>query len=299
MTWFYLALLAPFLYAIVNLIDDNLLRNVYRSPHVGTIISGLFGGLPLLSLFFLDAEPISLRYQILSLIVGVLITAYLYFYFLALDRESPSIVVALLGVSPVIIGAFAFLVQGERLQASEIVGLGLVLAASTGLALGGGKEKTHFSKSLTPILFGALSICAYSLIAKDVYDHVPFYTAYMWVSAGMMIGGLYFLLVLFHSPSRYRLTELRKSFRKFFLLFLVTELLGIAAEFTTNLAISKGSVTIISALEGIQPIYVLLISLALFPFHAHLFREASEGGLKVKISLMLVIIVGLYLVTGV
>ncbi|HXE10150.1 MAG TPA: hypothetical protein VN554_01865, partial [Verrucomicrobiae bacterium] len=56
MTWFYLALLAPLLYAIVNLLDDNLLQFVYKSPYVAAVSAGFYGSLPLLSRFFLDAH---------------------------------------------------------------------------------------------------------------------------------------------------------------------------------------------------------------------------------------------------
>ena len=77
MSWFYLALLAPLLYAVVNLIDDNLLQHVYESPYVGTAISGIFGALPLISLLFLNSTGISKQLGGLALLAGFLTTLYL------------------------------------------------------------------------------------------------------------------------------------------------------------------------------------------------------------------------------
>lgn len=42
MTWLVLALAAVALWAIVNLIDDNMIRDVYPSVNFAVIISGLY-----------------------------------------------------------------------------------------------------------------------------------------------------------------------------------------------------------------------------------------------------------------
>lgn len=296
MTWFHLALLAPLIYAIVNLIDDNLMRHVYRSPHSGAIISGLFGGLPLFTLFFYDYTDIALRFEVEAAIAGFLLVGFYYCYFVALDRESPSVVVALGNTAPILLGVLAFIFLGERLGARDIVGLSLILGASVGLALAGGRSKTHFKRSILPILCGGVFVSINSLLIKDVFDHVPFYSAYMWLSAGMVAGGVYFMLVLYHANQREILYDLRRITRKYFWLFLLVEGLALVAEFTMNLAISRGPVTAVRAIEGIQPMYVLLIALCLYPFKPQFFREAGEGNILKKLAYIMVIIVGLYLV---
>lgn len=295
MTWFYLALLAPLLYAIVNLVDDNLLRNVYRSPHIGAIISGLFGGLPLLSLLVRNSGVISEANIFLAATAGFLTVGFLYSYFISLDRESPSVVAAVTGSSPVVLGVLAYIFLDEPFTVSKIIGLTLVILASLVLVTSF-KEKTHFSKSLAPMLSGAALICVISLLLKQVYDSVAFYPAYMCFSAGMLIGGFYFMLVLYHSERREMLRDLRLSLRRYFWLFLAVEALGLAADFTMNLAISKGPVTTIRTMESIQPAYVLLIALIMYPFKPHLFREAAEGGLLKKFVCIALIALGLYLV---
>ncbi|MEK7602990.1 MAG: DMT family transporter [Patescibacteria group bacterium] len=294
MSWFYLALLAPLIYAVVNLVDDNMLRHVYKSPHIGAIVSGLFGGLPILSLLLWPAAGIAFQYSAISVICGFLLTLFYYFYFVALDKESPSVVVAFIGSAPILIGALAYIFLGERYTSLQIIGLGIILVSSILLVVNK-SEKTHFSKSLVPLLGAAVIICIISVLLKYVYERAPFYPVYLWFCAGMVLGGIYLWLVLYYSKQTKTTKSLKKSLRKYFLLFLITEILAITAEFVMSLAISRGPVTVIRSIEGIQPVYILLISLALYPFYPKLFREVSEGKMVLKFILVSCIVGGLYL----
>lgn len=294
MSWFYLALLAPLLYAVVNLLDDNLLRHVYKSPYLGTIVSGLFAGLPLLILPFVTLPYTPTNLMILAIVTGILNLVFIYFYFVSLGEGSPSTVVAVLGLSPAILPLLAAVFLNERLAGLQLVGLGLVVLASVGLSLSG-RQKNSF-KAITPLLLASTILCANSLLLKYVFDRADFLSVYLLFSLGMMLGGCLFTGFLIAKKDNELLASFRQTTKKFFLLFLVTELVGISAEFVLNLAISKGPVSAVRIIENIQPVYVLVIALLLYPFYPKLFREAGEGKLVKKFSLMAVIVFGLALV---
>lgn len=293
MSWFYLALLAPFLYAIVNLLDDNLLRNVYKTPYIGTIVSGLFAGLPLLILPFITLPYMATNLMWLAILTGILNVLFLYFYFVSLGEGSPSTVVAVLGLAPAFLPFLAAIFLNEQLAHLQLLGLALVVFASIGLTFN--RRDTSF-KALRPLLTASAILCVNSLLLKYTFDRADFLSVYLLFSLGMMMGGGLFIALLLAKQDRATLGSLKQATRKFFLLFFVTELVGISAEFVLNLAISRGPVSAVRIIENIQPVYVLLIALALFPFYPKLFREAGEGRLVKKFSLMAVIIVGLALV---
>ena len=113
MNWFYIALIAPALWALVNIIDDNLLRGVYEDPFFGTIISGLFALLPLLSLFFVKITIPPINALIAALLSGFLLVCAYFFYFKALWHELPSITAALWNLSPALIPFLAFILVFE------------------------------------------------------------------------------------------------------------------------------------------------------------------------------------------
>lgn len=294
MSWFYLALLSPLLYAITNFFDDNLLRSVYRGPYLATAFAGLFGTLPLLSLLFLSPGSISLHLGILAGLAGLLTVGYYFFYFRGLESDMPSVVIALFSLAPVTLPFFAHFLLHEQLGVAEIIGFILVLAASLALTSVNIKKFT-FSKALVPVLMAVVLVDIVSLLTKYAYQQRAFYPVYMCFSVGMGVGGLLFLS-LKYSHNKANLVEIRHSIKKLAPIFFVTELINLGAEFTLNLAVSRGPVSLVRVIEGVQPIFVLLIALTLYPLSPRHFREAEAGHHLRKFALMAVIIIGLVVI---
>jgi drug/metabolite transporter (DMT)-like permease len=295
MSWFYLALLAPLLYAIVTLLDDNLLRSVYKSPYLATTFTGFFGILPILSRLFIQAPAIPHTLVELSLVAGFLTVTYYFFYFRGLASDSPSIVIALFGLAPATIPFFAHFIVHEQLLAAEIIGFVIVLLASLGLAVTDIKQ-LKLSKALVPVLIAVVLVDVIAIMTKYVYQRVDFYPAYMYFSVGMGLGGLFFLCLRL-GDNLQGLRQIKINLKKLLPVFVAAELLNLAAEFTLNLAISRGPVSLVKVLEGIQPMFVLLIAFGLYPFWPKYFREAGEGKLARKFLLMAVIISGLLVIS--
>ena len=294
MSWFYLALLVPILYAIVNLLDDNLLRFVYKSPVLATTFAGCFGALPLVSLAF-KTPTITHELALLSLAAGLLTVAYYYFYFKGLQSDTPAVVIALFSLAPATIPFFAYFLLHERLQISQLIGLTIVLLASLGIATVNLKQ-LKFSKALLPVVIAVIFMDAVSILTKYVYQEAGFYPAYMYFCAGMGLGGICCLLFRLSNNLK-NLSGIKKALKRILPIFIAAELLNLAAEFTLNLAISLGSVSLVKVIEGIQPMFVLLIALGLYPLFPKYFREAKEGRIPQKLILMLIIIVGLVLIS--
>lgn len=295
MSWFYLALLAPLLYAIVNLLDDNLLRFVYKGPYLAAAASGIFGALPLLSLFFVDPTPIPISLASIMVAAGFMTSLYYFLYFKSLAIESPSVVVAILGLVPAIVPILAYYFLGEKLVGAQLAGFVIVLLASMVLALTDVK-KLKLSAAFFPLMGVVLLLSAISIMTKYVYDRTEFYSAFMYMSFGVGLGGIYLAFIMYFDDRAHDLSVFKRGLHKLFLIFIVVELLAVAAEFTSNLAISKGSVSLVRVIESIQPIFVLLIAMAFYPLAPKYFREAAMGHRSRKIVLMCLVIIGLTLI---
>lgn len=292
MSWFLLALLAPLIYAFVNLIDDNLLRHIYKGPRLAAAVSGLFGAVPLVSLLWVGWTPIKTSLALMMLAAGVLTALYYYNYFKALERESPSVVVAMFSLIPATLPILAYFFVDERLSGLQLVGFLIILLASLALSLTDVRKFT-FSKALVPVLWVVVFSDIVAILTKYVYDRAEFYPAFMFFAAGLGIGGLYFAFWVFVERAKQDMSLLKKKLRKLIPILITVELFGVAAEFTTNLAVSRGPVSLVNVLEGVQPIFVLLIAVLLYPIAPHLFREAAEGKLAKKFACMAIILVGL------
>lgn len=291
--WFIYALFTPLLFAIVNIADDNLVRRVYKSPEFGVITSGLFALLPLLSIPFLPLTIPHAQIIFLALLAGFLTILYYLFYFKALLIESPSVVIALFSLSRAIIPFLAYFFLGELLTLYQYVGFFIILCASIGISVVDIK-KFYLPKSFYYILFASIFTASIAILDKIVYKNVDFRSGYMFFCMGMGFGAFSFLLLTREGRKYPR--QFISQFKKFIILFIITEIFGIAAEFMLGLAISKGPVTLVKIMESTQPLFVLFIALFLYPFFPSSFREATYGKIKKKISFVLVMLLGIILI---
>lgn len=296
MTWLYLALLAPFLYAVVNLLDDNLVRHVYKGAHAGAIVSGLFGLVPAaLILLFGQGAVLPVSMVLLSLLAGFLTVIAFYFYFQGLEKEDPSVVVALLSLTPAATPFIAHYLVGERLSAGAVIGFTIVILSAFAYSITDIKKFT-VSKALVPVIIAALTFDAASLANKYVYTKADFYESYLYFSLGMAMAGLFFLVLLRFSGTKVSLTEVyRKNSIKILSLLALVEVIGLSAEFVKAKALSLGSISLVQALENLQPFYVLLIAIVLFPFFPQYFREAQSGRRVIKFLLLVAMVTGAYI----
>lgn len=293
--WFLAAFSATFLWAVVNLIDDNLLKNVYRSARFGAVISGLFGFVPSFYLFVTN-ETLSFNPLIVvpALASGVLTVVFYYYYFRTLQADEPSVAVALLSLVPAIVPFLAFAFLGEVLHLSQYLGLGIILLMAFILSIIDAR-KLKFSKAVPFAVIGSLAYAVVSILAKYAYQQADFRSVYVWVAFGFGMGGLAFLIL-----GKNRNKEFKKIIKKSpFLLLLIlvgAELINIVAEFTQGFAISNGPVSLVRGIEGTQPIFVLFIGVLLQPFFPKNFRETKDKRFFKKVLCMLGMLAGLILI---
>ncbi|QQG40609.1 MAG: EamA family transporter [Candidatus Levyibacteriota bacterium] len=291
--WFYIALIAPAIWALVNIIDDNLIRGVYRNPYFGTIISGFFALLPVLSVFFIPISIPSLPVIIFSFLAGFLVVSAYWFYFKALMSDSPSIIVALWTLTAAMLPFLAFVFLQETLQFKQYVGFVIILVASMILSVVNIKKLT-FSKTFFFMIIASIFIAITSILEKYIYTHIDFWSGFIFISIGMGLGALFFSISF--KAGRMFFKEFQGKFRKYIWIFLFSELLNILAVFFSNLAISKGPVSLVKVVEGMQPFYVLLYAIVFYPFFPNYFREATQENKLKKVLCMMIIILGLYFI---
>lgn len=225
---------------------------------------------------------------------GALTIFNYYFYFRALEREAPSVVIAMFSLTPAILPFLAYYFLGENLTERQIIGFIIILAFTFMLAAIDVK-KLKFSRALLPVMLASILV-AFALIAgKFVYDRVDFYTGYIYFSIGLGIGTIPFLYLKLMLPDASKKKKMSKRKRNIIIVAVVlifSELLNLAAELSSNLAISKGPVSLVEVIQNTQPMYMLGIALLLYPFFPKFFREAKDGRVKFKILMMLGIICG-------
>lgn len=296
MNWLFFALLSPLLFAIAILIDDHLLRTAYKGAMAGAIISGFFGVIPA-TLILVTGHATELPRQLIliSLLGGIAVIVGYYLYFKALQDEEPSVVSALMCVSPAIIPFVAYFLVDERLSAVAYVGFAIVVVAGFLYSLTDIKKFT-ISKSLVSVLLAGLIFDGVSVANKYVYTKADFLAAYFFFSIGIILGGILFLGILqtMHGNNQIK-NVFTKNTTKILILLATAESIVLTAGFAADKATSLGSVSAVKALANTQPVYVLGLALLLYPFFPKFFREAKTGRIRIKFALLAVIVFGAFL----
>lgn len=294
MSWIVLTIIAIFLFAVVNIIDDNLMSHVFDHPHFAAIISGMMPAIllvPLTLIFPIDLPSWSVIN--LALLSGFILIFSLFFYFKSLKLDHPSVVVALYNLQAIFTALIAYFFLGERLAASEYLGFGLLLVASFGISLSNLKNFRP-PKVLLLMVVAALLIAISNAINDYVYTQAPFWNSFIFFVIGNFIAAI---CILLFSKSGRKFPKKLIAIKKFFPIFILSEILSITAGFLYNKAISLGSVSLISVLFGLQPIFILLISFSLVPFFPRLFRQITAQTLIHKSLWISLMLVGLYFVS--
>lgn len=291
--WFYLALLVPALVAVLVLADDIFNKHVYENPFVGTIITGFFALLPVLSLFFIPLTIPSTSIIIFGLLAGFLMVVTYWLYFKSLTITLPSIVMTVWNTSPAFIPFLGYFFLKEQLNLYQFLGFTFILVSSLVISIIN-IEKFKLSQAFYLMIlasfFTAISVTA----QKYIYASIDFWSGFIFVSLGMGVGSLFFSIAF--EDGRKFVKGFNKKYRKYIWLFVVFEALNIAAVLTSNLAISKGPASLVKVIEGIQPIYMLLFSTIMFPLFPKHFREGKDANKIKKILIMIFMIIGLYLI---
>lgn len=135
MSWFALALIGPFLYAITNYIDKLLLQKYFLEGGVGTllIVSAVLAGAALPILFVLDPTPFSVGVTAMSTLafVSLLHVLVLFFYLKALEGDDVSTTIIFYQLVPVFAFALGFLLLGETLTTRQLIAMAVIIVGTS------------------------------------------------------------------------------------------------------------------------------------------------------------------------
>ncbi len=259
--WIAPALLSPFLFSIVTLIDKRVLSE-FKIPFASFNLfvggtQGMFG------LIILIASPLSgeeLLTILKGLSIGMLQGIGLVLMFWLLRREDPSRVVPAMQTSPIFVALLAWPLFGEQLSA--IQWLAVVLAVGGGalasVNLGNRAASPLFRPIFLLLIFSAMTMAASQLITKSVTDDLN--TTHTVALRG--IGLFIVMWTIFARPESIRgLIKFLSNRRQAPWLILAEGAMPFAGHMLIVTAISRGPVSLVAALWGTRPIWVFLGSL--------------------------------------
>ncbi len=266
MTWLLVTISAYFLLAVVFLIDKYLLSKEIPNPVLYSFFIGLSGVLLLPFIPFINFVIPGIFQIILSFLAGISSVIGLYWFFKALkDFEASRVVPAVGGLVPLfsffLVYIFSF--GKETLSLSGVIAFILLVSGSFLITLEKGKFIT--TKSLKFCLISSFFYALSFVLAKYVYLSQPFLSGLVWIKIGGVLAALSFF-VLFPDLKKEVFKKKIAVQNKTAGLFIGNQIAGAGGGLLQNWAIALAPlayVSIINALQGVQYVFLLIITIFL------------------------------------
>ncbi len=298
--WLFIAILAFFIFAINSLADKLLLKRPIPEPIAYAFFVGLLsiGALILIPFGFTLNTPFYIAAA--AIISGILFFLYLVVYFKLLFKGEASRIVPASGA---LIGIFTFILSRiflkEQLHPAQILAFLLLILGGILITLklkSSNKTKNSadnsyitcagWAKIFFLLCLSSLFFAASFVILKYVFFHTAFVNAFIWSRLGMVLASISLLAI-----KHFRLLIFSKvktiAAKTGFLITGNKTLAGLGA-LLMNFAISKGSVTLISAASGIQYVFIFIFTIIIFFINPNILKE--EVAKKVIIQKILAIV---------
>ncbi len=204
MSWLFYAFSGPVLWAVSVHLDKYLVDRYFKDSSVAVLlVFTAFVGLVLLP-FIAFYEPRALRLPPVTVGVmtlsGLLYMGAMFFYLQALQSEEASVVAPYFQTAPLFAYALAYVVLGETLTRTQLVGGALIVSGALLLSLRRGRRRVAVRARLALLMMAcALSLAVSALIFKALSIRDDFWPTTFWMFVGEAVFGAGLL-----SVARYR-----------------------------------------------------------------------------------------------
>lgn len=302
MTWFFIALGAPILWAIVNIADSYLVskysvKEKEKSSGGLVLFSSLIGIIIALFIFIFTKGIFDISFfdKALLFITGGLTIVWIVFYLYALEIEDISTIVPWFLVVPIFGYILGYIILGENLTLFQIIGSIIILIGSFLISIDFSSEKKRFKKKMVIYMICAcLAIAISGIIFKyiTIGDNGNFWISSFWEYFGLGIFGL--LIYMFIPKYRREFNFMNRTGGKLiFLVNTVSELMSVTGNLLTNFAILLAPVTMVYMVSSFQPAIVLILTILGTKFLPNVINEnISQKVMVPKIVAIFIMIVG-------
>ncbi|MDP1884093.1 MAG: EamA family transporter [Candidatus Moranbacteria bacterium] len=297
MSWFFIALIGPVLYAASNHIDKYLIEKYFKGGESGALIlfSSLFSVVTLPVIYLIDPGVFSLDLTTIAVLVlnGMLTVVCIILYFKALQDDEASIVIPYYQTIPIFGFILGYFFLGETLTLAQIISCGLIIAGTIILSLNFIDGKLKFKKKVAALMLLASFLYAVGgVVFKIIAVEDGFWASIFWDFFGSVLLGV----ILYFSISSYRkqfLQVIRMNSWGVMSLNAFNEIIFVVADGVFAYATLLAPIALVMTVNGFQPAFVFLLGVTLTLFFPKLGRESvTATGLAHKILAIGLIVEG-------
>ncbi len=295
MNWIIITLIAVLFWAVSNIIDKTIVSKYFKKPVIYIFFLGIFSAIPLLAIPYTGLSIVSGWQVILALLAGALYLYGLIPYIYALFDEEVSRVIPIWQITPVFVLALSYLFIGESLTKMHLIAFALILFGSILISVKRTKGLFKLNKAFYLMILSSAIFGIQYVLTKYVYLNQSYVNGFLWIKLGTVLAVIpLFFVAKYRKEFANIILNLKKRTQ---IVIACSEICGLTGVVLVNYAISLNSVSLISALEGVQPLFVLILAGILSKWQPKLLKEEiGKKTLLIKLIAIILIILGVYLV---
>lgn len=289
MSWFFITLLAPLCWSIVNCFDKYLVDRYFKERGAGALLiwSALIGMILLgpIALIEPNIGNVSFKNALILIGFGILYIAALIPYLHGLQDEEMSLIVPMWQMIPVFIYILGVIFLDEYLNTPQLTGSALIIGGAIGLSLELGQKiklrlRTFLLMTLSSLIYGI-----HGIMFKVIALEESFWVTSFWEFVGFSIASVTLLL---YGPYRYQFTSsLKKNFWAMITINGVSEFLAMAGQMIMSFMSLTIPVALAYIVNGFQPFFVFLFGLLLTLFFPTVIKENITKKVLLQKSIMI------------
>lgn len=278
MQWFFIALGAPFLWAMVNIFDQYLVDRystgtrgsgglVLFSSLIGIVVAGTIG------IFTPGVFNIPLLDKVLLVTTGGLTIAWVILYLFTLEIEEISSVVPWFLTIPIFGYILGYVFLGETLTTQQQLGSLVTMLGVLLISIDFSKQNKGFKWRPALYMIGACIMLAVSgIIFKYVTIGENFWISSFWEYAGLGLFGVLIYMFVPKYRNEFKLMN-KEGGRNILALNITSELMTIMGNLLTNYAILLAPITMVYLVGSFQPALVLILTIFTTKFFPNILKE--------------------------
>lgn len=282
MTWFFIALIGPFLYAATNHIDKILLEKYFKEGGVGTLIlfSSLLSALALPFLFLADVTAFSIdpMSMLVLAVVGILNILVLWSYLMALKDEEASVAIVFYQLVPVFGYVLGYLILDEVLTSMQLIAMAIIILGTSIISFEMDAENKFKLRTNTVFFMLMAAFCwgLESVIFKAVALEENLWRSLFWEHLMLAFAGV-LIFIFIRSYRSHFLVALKSNSARVLSLNVANESLYMLGNIAFSIAYLIAPVALVLLTESYQPIFVLAIGVVLTLFFPRVATEKIEA----------------------
>ncbi len=275
MAWLLFAVMYPFLYALVNVLDKFLLEKRIKNYYSYGVIVGFIGLTTAFIVWMLIGMPKVWPFSVwaVAFLAGVAygVSLFIYYHLFSYEKSEATRIVGIVYIFPAFVAVISRIFLGEQLTLIKYLAIMIAIVGAVLLGIEKTKKRFKLTHAFWLMILGAFVLAIVDVSNKYVVENIPYWETFVLLS---IFTSSVLITPIASKQVRRNLATTTKSLP----IILLAQSCSIGAALAFLAAAARTQIAIVSAMGTLQPVFVFAIVLLSSIFAPRLLKEVITPG---------------------